>query len=201
VEREKSESVKLHCMARWPPLLAALALVPTPGYCWPLTPVRSYPPQEMIRSPPTFFIAQLAVCARVAAHGSSSSSVVVERWGQVELNFTAPSTGNPFVDVELGATFVLQEASPFVPASISSPSTQDSTVPLPEPLVSLDFSGGGSDHVPNQGSARGQCPSAQVISAARSTGAHNMVLHGSEPPNSYSLTVCTLYARLRCTRG
>lgn len=35
----------------------------------------------------------------------------VERWGQWELELDGPTTGNPFVDVEIDATFSLSSRS------------------------------------------------------------------------------------------
>jgi hypothetical protein len=31
----------------------------------------------------------------------------VERWGRQEISLTGPSTGNPFMDVDVSATFTL----------------------------------------------------------------------------------------------
>ena len=83
----------------------------------------------------------------------------VERWKQWELSLKGPNTGNPFLEVDLGATFTLQQ----------NHFDSKSTAPPPTPLVALDFSNGGDKmHAPNTGKSKNLYPAAELISAQRS---------------------------------
>lgn len=80
-----------------------------------------------------------------------------ERWKQWELSLAGPSDGNPFLDVQLGATFTLQDYS------------EPMATALPIPLVALNFSNGGDQmHAPNAGKSNNLYPVAVLVSAERS---------------------------------
>ena len=80
-----------------------------------------------------------------------------ERWKQWEMSLMGPSNGNPFLEVQLGATFTLQEHSETM-----------ATAP-PTPLVALNFSSGGDQmHAPNTGKSNNLYPTAALLSAHRS---------------------------------
>jgi hypothetical protein len=108
---------------------------------------------------PNTMLWQLWTCAVLA--GASAQDV--EQWGQWELNLTGPADGNPFLDVELNATFALQavaEEAFILPLGDGAP---------PVPLVAFDFEhGGDAQHVSNTGSSKSSCPTAQMIDASRS---------------------------------
>ena len=93
---------------------------------------------------------------------ASAGLVEVERWGQYEANFTGPSAGNPFLDVELSATFTLvAESSPPPAAAVQ-----------PVALVRLDFATGDmgiNGTVDNVGSSKTRYPKAQAVSVGRSS--------------------------------
>jgi len=96
-----------------------------------------------------------------------ASAAPLEQWGIFEANFTGPSTGNPFVDVQLSATFTLQADG--ADAALSDPPLPSFArgAAAPVPLVALDFAAapaaGANGTMPNSGSAKG---SAAVISAS-----------------------------------
>ena len=87
-------------------------------------------------------------------------TTTVERWNRFELSLTGPSVGNPFVEVELSATFTLAN-------STLTPAASTSMAVLP--LVSLDFAAGNSTTTPNRGTSAPSAPSAQLIATTRST--------------------------------
>lgn len=96
-------------------------------------------------------------------------ATTAERWKMFQLNLTGPpesASFNPFVEVDVGATFEL------VNDVISG--AESRSQPLPQPLVALDlnnihWSASGNGTIPNQGKSSAISPSAQVISVMPSS--------------------------------
>lgn len=86
------------------------------------------------------------------------------RWAVWEANLThsTAAIGNPFLDVQLEATFKLASA-----LSNEAPPAPPKTQP-PEPLVALEFGAGTETAVPNHGTSKASAPSAEIIAAHRS---------------------------------
>ena len=95
---------------------------------------------------------------------SPTAPTTVERWNRYEVSLTGPSTGNPFVDVTLNATFTLSTSTED-PILESVNTTSNGSANLPKALVALDFAAGDGLSTPNFGTSGGQ---AQIISAKRS---------------------------------
>ena len=100
---------------------------------------------------------------------ANANDTTVERWNQFEVAFEGPSTGNPFVDVDLTATFTLEHAQrpAFVLDDELELVVREKIVPkmetsVPDPLVAFDFSTGNSTNVPNTGTSAASTPNAQV---------------------------------------
>ena len=93
-----------------------------------------------------------------AAIPNHDAPATVERWKQWQLSLTGPNAGNPFLEVQLNATFTLQDH--FDKMLTAAP---------PTPLVALDFSNGGDQmHVPNTGKSTNLYPTAELVAAQRS---------------------------------
>ena len=96
----------------------------------------------------------------------------VERWMSYEIPLQGPSSGNPFVDVQLRAIFTLANASaaftPDPPLDTTATAASAAAAAVPAPLVSLDFSAGTATSVPNSGTSAASAPSAQILRATRS---------------------------------
>ena len=122
-----------------------------------------------------------------AAAGSATESV--ERWRIFELNLTGPAASaqlNPFAEVDLRATFTLDNPS-LAPSPRPAWAFPQPTAPaaLPVPLVALDFgqakmAARGNGTVANTGSSRSSAPIGQVINASPS---------GSVPAGSPGLSL------------
>ena len=110
----------------------------------------------------------LNILFSVASIAASASSV--ERWGQYEAVLSGPSSGNPFVDVDLNATFTLSKP----PAgTTTTPTLIPATRPAaeaPQALVDLDFSSpfNSTTGIRNVGSTSARYPSAQALSVTPS---------------------------------
>ncbi len=113
----------------------------------------------------------------VAVAAVANATPTVEQWRLFETSLQGPSSGNPFVDVQLNATFTLATAAQDQPQThfrdaISkgdeAAASKQHARAAPTPLVSLDFSQGNASSVPNTGSSSATAPSGQIISASRS---------------------------------
>ena len=78
----------------------------------------------------------------------AQKDTVIEQWGQFEISLKGPSTGNPFMDVHLASTFVLEQDEAMDEAMGEASL---------EPLVAFDFSRAviedGNGSVPNIGTS------------------------------------------------
>ena len=110
--------------------------------------------------------AAAALAALLAATSGSLGPPTAERWGIWEANLTLPtaSFANPFLDVELQATFEL-----VAPGDGGSAAPLVGAAAAPAPLVALDAASGGAAGVTNSGTSKATAPDAQVLSVERST--------------------------------
>ena len=113
-----------------------------------------------------YMLASVAAATALSPSGASiAAPLVVERWAIWEANLTHATTGiaNPFLDVELEATFKLVTTAHDNAAPLASP---DASPPVP--LVALDFAAGTETAVPNSGSSKAKVPDAQALAVQRS---------------------------------